>query len=147
VSDAEPESRKTMHVPISRYTENLKSIISDILDFGTQRLILITPPPTRETRDPANRFEYRNAMIKIAKEYDILIIDTWRVFLLNDTLGEMSWESLESVTMKDYNDAIMENYLIDEEHYNLNGNEKHWKALSNMIKQFYPEVWPWDRCV
>jgi hypothetical protein len=49
--------------------------------------------------------------------------------------------------MKDYNDAIMENYLIDEEHYNLNGNEKHWKALSNMIKQFYPEVWPWDRCV
>lgn len=136
-----------MHVPIERYKENLKSIISDILDFDTQRLILITPPPTRKTRDPTNRFAYRNAMIKIAKEYDLLIVDTWTVFLLNNTLGEMSWDVLDSLTMQDYNDDIMKYYLIDEEHYNVKGNEQHWRALSNMIKQFYPQVWPWDTCV
>ena len=146
-SDAEPSSRKTMHVPIERYKENLKSIISDILEFKTQRLILITPPPTRKSRQPDNRYEYRTAMIEIAKDFDLLVLDTWSVFLLNYTIGEMSWDALDSVTMKHYNDSIMENYLIDEEHYNIQGNRQHWYALSNMIKIFYPEIWPWDGCI
>lgn len=117
------------------------------MEFGTQRLILITPPPTRRTREPTNRFEYRNAMIDIAKENDILVMDTWLLFLLNNTSGEMSWDALDSITMEIYSDSIMKNYLIDEEHYNIKGNEMHWNALSNMIKVFYPEIWPWDSCV
>lgn len=121
-------------------------MISDLLEMGTPRLVLITPPPTRQTRQPERRYLYRTAMISVAKEMDVFVLDTWSLFL-NKTQGLASYETMDSISMRDYDDAIMKAYLIDEEHYNSAGNQRHWLGLSNLIKAQYPEVWPWDQCL
>ena len=144
-SDADNPRKIDLHVPLDRYMSNLRSIALEILDLGVSRLIFITPPPTRKGAYPDSRFAYRNAMISVARELDLVLMDTWALFF-NKTSGLATDAVLDSITMNDYNDTLLSDYLVDHEHYNRKGNDLHWSGLRNLILKVYPEMNPWEKC-
>lgn len=117
-------------------------MIHDIYEKGrTDRLILITPPPPRASKRPKARFAYRNAMLAVAKNANIPVLDTWSLFLGKYDGSEVDFKLFESLTLqKDYNDTVVARYLIDELHYSGAGNLLHWSGLHHLIRRKYPEL-------
>jgi hypothetical protein len=117
-------------------------MINDIHGKGrTDRFILITPPPPRATKRPEARFAYRNAMLAVAKEAKLPILDIWALFLGKYDGSGVDFKLFESLTLeKDYDDKVVAKYLVDELHYSEAGDRLHWSGLHRLIRSLYPEL-------
>lgn len=112
------------HVPMDRFKENLKTLVSMITDQSSQfyspdtKIILITPPPlsaeqwtaTRAALDPPKGLDrytevtatYAEAVIDVGKEIGVPVTDIFKPM----------WEAAEKSEKK------LEKYLLDGLHLN-----------------------------
>ncbi len=86
-NDAVVKQHAQQHVPVDRYIENVKFMVSRIRERGKVKVILIGPalvneiaPDVSMHRSTLRAKEYGEALEKIAKETRVPVLNLWREF-------------------------------------------------------------------
>jgi lysophospholipase L1-like esterase len=137
VTKANEKSPHVKPIPVERYTENLKAIMSHLRAVSPHsKLVLVTPPPVGIDQVPDDRDaeyvrKYRDACINVGKEaeegsewgWDVVTVDTWELFLGPEKCEEP------------YTEKQIHDYLVDGLHFDMAGNYVVGNAIAFEIQQ------------
>ncbi|KAH9999127.1 GDSL Lipase/Acylhydrolase [Russula vinacea] len=130
----------TQHVPLSRFSENLATMVRAIRAPESQwyspetRVLLITPPPIHipsmgVDMQPMRTFDvtkaYAEEVKKVGEAENVPVVDVWTV------IWEAAGKSKETV----------KGFLTDGLHLGKAGYEVVFAALDEAISQHYPEIY------
>ena len=125
------------HVPLERYTENVKTIVRSIRASHDCPVVLIAPPPIEETmwgdflklrgqggsdRSNEHTRSYGLALEQVAKENDCLFLDAW--------------------TLMEGDKSTRGSFVFDGLHLNEKGNRALYNGLMDLLEANRPEVLP-----
>jgi lysophospholipase L1-like esterase len=133
-------------VPIPRYTENLRTLVS-VAQTHSIKVIVVGPAPHDEVSRAADgdterahttmrNLEYSNAAELVAKEFKLPFVNLWKPFL--EAVG---WKEGEPIPGKlgDGSDKTLKGLLTDGVHFTGEGYKIFYRGVMNAIKTGYPE--------